>query len=159
MSEHRIVQTCVVVRDLNHSMEQYRKILGIEPWSVYTFNQDTLTEFKVRGQTVADFEYVLALGDLGDMQFELIQPVRNVPLYEDFLQQKGEGIHHIKELVGDEDLEARVDDFRQRGVAELVRGHFHGDTFIFFDTQATLGIIYEIGNCGDIPTPDRVYPA
>ena len=159
MSKREIVQICIVVRDIDRSMEKYWNTLGIGPWDVYTFSPETVKEFTLHGNLVKDFEYRLALAMLGDMQWELIQPVKNVPIYEDFLREKGEGIHHIKEKVNDDDLEEILDKFKQKGIGVTVSGKFDEDVFIYLDTEPTLGMIYEIGNCGKIRTPERRYPS
>jgi len=158
MSKREIVQICIVVIDLDKSMEKYWKILCIGPWDVYTFNQETVRDFAVEGVLVDDFEYKLAVAMLGEIQFELIQPVRNVPIYENFLREKGEIVHHIKEKVEDDEIEETVEKFKKKGVGVTVSGKFGEDVFLYLDTEPTLGIIYEIGNCGKIPAPERRYP-
>ena len=157
MSKREIVQICIVVRDIDRSMEKYWNTLGIGPWDVYTFSPETVKEFTLHGNPVKDFEYRLALAMLGDMQWELIQPVKNVPIYEDFLREKGEGIHHIKEKVNDDDIEELLEKFKQKGIEVTVSGKFDEDVFIYLDTESTLGMIYEIGNCGKIRAPERRY--
>ncbi|GAH79418.1 unnamed protein product, partial [marine sediment metagenome] len=42
MSKREIVQLCIAVRDIEKSMERYWKVLGIGPWDVYTFSQETV---------------------------------------------------------------------------------------------------------------------
>lgn len=158
MKERKIAQICMVVRDIDASMKRYWEILGVGPWDVHTFNPDTVKEFKMRGEPVDGFEYIVALANLGEMQLELIQPVRNVPIYQRFLDQKGEGIHHIKELVDGKDIEATVAQYKQKGIEVTVSGRCGEDIFLYLDTESSLGMIYEIGNCGAIPAPERRYP-
>jgi hypothetical protein len=43
----------------------------------------------------ADFVAHISLSYLGDMQLELIQPVRGPNIYSDFLRDSGPGLHHI----------------------------------------------------------------
>jgi hypothetical protein len=43
----------------------------------------------------ADFVASISLSYLGDMQLELIAPVRGANIYSDFLQDSGPGLHHI----------------------------------------------------------------
>lgn len=43
----------------------------------------------------ADFVASISLSYLGDMQLELIQPVRGENIYSDFLRESGAGLHHI----------------------------------------------------------------
>ena len=39
---------------------------------------------------------LLALAWRGDMQLELLQPVSGYCIYDEHLERKGEGLHHIK---------------------------------------------------------------
>ncbi len=43
----------------------------------------------------ADFVAGISLSYLGDMQLELIAPVRGPNIYSDFLRDSGPGLHHI----------------------------------------------------------------
>src|SRR6201990_1318572 len=43
----------------------------------------------------ADFVEVISLSYLGDMQLELLSPVRGENIYSDFLRDRGPGLHHI----------------------------------------------------------------
>jgi len=159
MKPREIVQVSVVVRDIDTSMEQYWKILGIGPWDVYTFNQDRVREFMLYGQPVKEpFSFFLALAHCGSMQFELIQPVSGPSLYESFLKTKGEGLHHIKAEVREDEMAHTIEEFGQEGIEVILSGTFQDDIFSYFDTESTLGLVYEIGNCGAIPPPDRQYP-
>ena len=159
MGERKIVQTCAVVRDLQKSMERYWEVLGIGPWDVHTFNQDTLTEYTVQGKPVNEpFEFVLAVTMVGDVQFELVQPVKGPNIYEAFLNEKGEGYHHVKEIVDDDKMEETLEAYREKGIEVIQSGRYDGDVFYYLDTEPTLGIVYELGNCGQVRAPERRYP-
>lgn len=159
MSKRKIVQLCIVVRDIEKSMERYWKILDIGPWDVYTFSQETVKDFTLHGQSVKQpFKFILALATLGDIQFELIQPVKGSTPYESFLKEKGEGIHHIKEKVSNDNIEETLKKFKQKGIDIILSGKFDEDVFYYLNTEPILGMIYEIGNCGKIPAPERRYP-
>ncbi|MBA7632085.1 hypothetical protein ES703_39627 [subsurface metagenome] len=159
MSKREIVQLCIAVRDIEKSMERYWKVLGIGPWDVYTFSQETVRDFTLHGQPVKQpFKFMLALATFGNIQFELIQPVEGPTLYESFLKEKGEGFHHIKEKVNDDDIEEVLEKFKQKGIEVIQSGKFDEDVFYYLNTEPTLGIIYEIGNCGKIRAPERRYP-
>lgn len=49
---------------------------------------------RYRGEP-ADFTAHISLSYLGDMQLELIQPVRGASIYTEFLDRCGPGLHHI----------------------------------------------------------------
>lgn len=159
MSERKVMQICAVVRDIQKSMEEYWKILGIGPWNVYTFSPETIREFTLHGQPVKhSFEFIVATAWVGEIQFELVQPVKGPTIYESFLKEKGEGFHHIKEKVDDDEIEETLKKFKEKGINVIQSGKFDEDVFYYLNTEPTLGILYEIGNCGKVRTPEKRYP-
>lgn len=159
MIERKIAQICAVVRDIDKTMEKYWKTLGIGPWNVYTFSSETIRDFTVHGKPVKNsFKFIVAVVWVGDIQFELIQPIQGPTIYEGFLKKKGEGLHHIKEKVDDDAIEETLKKFEEKGVKVIQSGKFDEDVFYYLNTESTLGILYEIGNCGKIRPPERQYP-
>lgn len=50
---------------------------------------------------------LLAHGNVGEIQYELIEPIEGKPsLWADFLAENGEGLHHISHNVADVDAAA-----------------------------------------------------
>ena len=159
MGERKIVQICAIVKDIQKSMEKYWETLGFGPWNVHTFSPETIRDFTVHGRLVRDsFKFIIATTWIGEIQFELIQPVKGPTIYESFLKEKGEGLHHIKEKVDDDDIEETLKKFKEKEIEVIQSGKFDGDLFYYLDTEPTLGILYEIGNCGKVRLPERRYP-
>jgi len=159
MGKRRIIQISTVVKDLQQSMENHWKILGIGPWDVYTLSSETVTGFTLYGRAVeGPFKFMLAVASRGDIQFELIQPVKGCSIYENFLKKCGEGLHHVKEKVDEEDLDQVLKEFKKKGIEVILSGKFDGDLFYYLDTEHTLGYVFEIGNCGKVRSPNRRYP-
>ncbi|MCX6090007.1 MAG: VOC family protein [Candidatus Atribacteria bacterium] len=159
MSERKIAQVCMMSKDIQKSMEKYWKIWGVGPWGIHNFTPEIIRDFMVRGKRVEeDFEVIIAVTGLGDMQIELIQPVKGPSIYWEFLDKKGEGIHHIKEYVSDEDMEKVLNEYKQKGIEVIQSGKFDDDVFYYLDTEPTLGYLLELGNCGKVREPARWYP-
>jgi len=157
--EGAIIQIGIVVRDLEKTMDNYEQLLNLSPWEIYTFSPENgVRDFSWKGEAVDDFEYKLALATLNNIQFELIEPVKNVPVFENFLQKKGEGVHHIKQKVEGENLEEHLARLQKRGAGRLGGGKFDEDVFVYMDTEDPLGVIWELGNNGEIRKPESRYP-
>ena len=159
MKKRKIVQIGILVKDLQKSMERYWETLNIGPWDVHTFSSDTVKEFILCGQQVkSPFKFMVALAKFGDIQFELLQPVEGPTIYENFLKEKGEGFHHIKEKVADNEIEETLKKFKQKGLEVIQSGKCGTDVFYYLNTEPTLSILYEIGNDGEVGPPERRYP-
>jgi hypothetical protein len=106
------VQVGVIVRDLDRAMEALGDLFGIGPFREITWPAPDGPDAKrqYRGQAGA---YVgrLAFARLGPIELELIQPLEGESAWTEFLESRGEGIHHIC---------LKVDDF------EAVREHLTG---------------------------------
>ena len=91
--------------------------LRIGPWRVFRFTDETVKNLKVDGKPVeGPFEFRIAITHVGDMEIELIQPVRGPMIYEDYLQRRGEGLHHIKEKIADDRMAGVVQDYEARDI-------------------------------------------
>jgi methylmalonyl-CoA/ethylmalonyl-CoA epimerase len=152
-------QVAVVVRDVDAAMKHYWEVLGIGPWDVRHFRNESVRDFHVHGERVAEeFEFICAVCWEGDVELELIQPVKGPNIYWDFLNTKGEGLHHIKEIVEDERIPEVLKDFKDKGIDVIQTGWIDNDVHYYLNTETLLGFTYEIGNGGKIGEPDRRYP-
>ena len=93
-----------------------------------------------RGQP-SDVKLKLAFFRSGPLEIELIQPVEGKNLYTEFLETRGEGIHHLGYQV--EDMEAMKAVFTEK-VGEPI---FHRDMgimeFAYYDTSEVGGLMIE----------------
>ena len=91
-----------VVRDLEKAIEYYES-LGIGPFKILKL-PGIITEQTMNGKPV-EFQLRNAVVRLGPVELELIQPIENAVLQEDFLESRGEGINHLGFKVDDFDKE------------------------------------------------------
>lgn len=98
----QVFQVCVVVKDLEKSVAQYWDIFGIGPWQIHTFGPPDLFDTTLRGEPEA-YSMKIAAARVGNMQWELIQPLDGRSSYREFLDEKGEGLHHVAVVVDDFD--------------------------------------------------------
>jgi methylmalonyl-CoA/ethylmalonyl-CoA epimerase len=149
-------QLCVVVRDLQASLETYVHRYGIGPWEIYEFNGSTVDELKEGGEPV-DAAWRLALARVGGLFWELIEPLDDRSTYARFLAQHGEGVHHV--AVGVENFDGAVDSLAARGRQLELSGSYKGVSFAYLPTQPDLGVTLEIfRSLPEGQQPDAVYP-
>lgn len=153
-----ILQVAVVVRDCDAAVRTYADKYGIGPWSIYDFNPDTVENMILHGER-RDYAMRLALCDLGGVQFELIEPKDDKSIYAAFLNERGEGLHHL--AFGVENYDKAMTFFRGLGHDILQGGTWHGFTYTYLTTQEDLGVIAEIYDVPpdfQWPEPVAVYP-
>lgn len=82
--------TCFLVRDVEVAAQGMTDALGIGPWNIWTIAP---TECRVRGQA-SSFSFRVALATIGGGTYELIAPHSGRSVYDEHLEQHGEGFHH-----------------------------------------------------------------
>lgn len=119
-------QIAWVTTDLDATETALTGLLGVRKWVRIPDVHFAPDSCSYRGEP-ADFVAHISLSYLGDMQLELIQPVRGQNIYSDFLADCGPGLHHIcMELESPAHLEAAVAEAGERGAAVVQRGVMPG---------------------------------
>lgn len=156
MKEGDVIQVAHVTRDIERTMKSYWETFGLGPWEIYTFGPASVRDSMVRGKP-SSHEYLLAVTWRGDLQLELMQPVSGRSIYDECLEKKGEGLHHMKLYFPD--CAAALARFAAMGCRVIQSGKIDADEFYYLDTEKELGYVIEVGNNGKIRAPERRYPA
>jgi hypothetical protein len=146
-------QVCVVVRDLEATMKRYVELAGIGPWAVFDLGPPDVTNIVVRGKPTT-FRVKLALTWTKDRMWEIIQPVEGPSPYQEFLDQHGEGVHHVLVQHAGAKFDEVIERFRKRGVEPLMTFNFRGTRFAFIDATNDL-----ISNLEILERPGGAAPA
>jgi hypothetical protein len=98
---------------------------------------------------------------VGDMGFELLQPLEGPSIYKEWLDRHGEGLHHVAVMLHDfEESTELKKRFADVGASVLMGGRI-GETieFYYLDTEPSLKIVLESGSGHAIDlVPDYTYP-
>jgi methylmalonyl-CoA/ethylmalonyl-CoA epimerase len=136
-----IVQIGIIVRDIEASAKQFAEFFGIAvPVPVVT---DALEKARTsfRGAPTKA-RAKLAFMKFGGLDIELIQPDAEPGTWREFLDEKGEGIHHIAFFV--EGMAEKTAALERRGHALLQKGEYTGGRYAYFDTVGALKTIVEL---------------
>jgi methylmalonyl-CoA/ethylmalonyl-CoA epimerase len=155
----KICQIAFVCRDIEKTMQKWVDTLNVGPWLVLTFENSTLEDFRIDGEPVSEpFKFIVGLSNIGDTQIELVEQVYGPLAYEKFLNEKGEGLHHIKEQMSVEDIRRTTEAMKEKGVGVAQTGLFGGvDIHCVFDSERVLNFIYEVGNNPEFDLPKELY--
>jgi methylmalonyl-CoA/ethylmalonyl-CoA epimerase len=153
-----ITEIVMVVENLDESVKKQWEIFGIGPWEIWTLDASTVNDMSIRG-TPEDFSIRIAYTKIGNIHWELIEPLDKTSTYYEFLQTHGEGVHNIVFEVTDYD-EASTH-MKKRGIVSYNSGNWQGVRFINFDTRGVLPVIAELFHVKEgasFPPPERTYP-
>jgi glyoxalase/bleomycin resistance protein/dioxygenase superfamily protein len=155
-----LIEICFVTADYRRTMEGLVR-LGIGPWRVYTFDSTTVTDRTYHGGA-ADYAIKVCFADIGDMAVEIMQPLYGPSIFQEFLDQHGEGIQHIAFDCEQRPWDKRTDQFVGRGFPLVQSGSFMGqNAFGFFGTESATGTTFETYSipAGFVwPNPEEWYP-
>jgi methylmalonyl-CoA/ethylmalonyl-CoA epimerase len=134
---HEVNQIGIVVKDMEKALSNYSELFGI------TFPRVVIPEWfnmTYRGKP-GNFRMKMALGMMGALQIELLETLEGETIYREFLEKRGEGLHHLGFDVTN--MDERIAALQKRGIGVLQSGERVGARFAYMDTENILGIIVE----------------
>ena len=159
---NNLIQVGMVVSNLEQSMQKYVYNYGIGPMYVIEFNPGNVSDMYLYGKR-KNYSMNLGVSPIGDVRFELIEPISG-SIYSDYLNQFGEGIiHHLK--LGVDNYYDALKYMESLGIKIIQMGHQLGNKgknmYTYLDTAESLGFIIEVVNVErDFikPKPDYWFP-
>lgn len=138
-------QIGVVVHDLDRTIRNLTEIFDIGPFRTIDWPPSDRRDFeRFYHGNLGDFTARMAFTELGPVELEIIQPLTGKSIWADFLEQHGEGIHHIRFNVMDE--KPVVEYLSDKDIQPVQSGFGlrPGTFWINFGTEKTVGFIIEI---------------
>ena len=142
-------QIGVVVRNIEDYLRAIEAVLKVRPNIVVKIPNETMTNLERHyyGES-EDFSAMLAFFNFDAIQLEVIQPLTGKSVWKDFLERRGEGIHHIR--FGIADMAACDEHFAGLGIKKAQDGYstknIEGLKWAYFDTEEKLGFFTEVIN-------------
>lgn len=132
-----ISQIGIVARDIDRAINNYSNIFGIGFPKVFIPEYFNMTYRNKPSQ----FKIKVALGMMGNLQVELIQVLEGNTIYGEFLEKKGEGLHHLGLDV--KNMDERIRALEGLGAGVLMSGERVGVRFAYMDTEKIFSVIFE----------------
>lgn len=134
-------QIGIVVQDLVAAEAGMRAIFGMEPRLAASNHYRDITYRGKRVDTAMDVLFY----DLFGIELEFISPTGGPDIWQEFVDEHGGGLHHIRFAV--EDHDAVIEAMAAIGVpvhqeGESVRGG--GVRYAYFDARSTVGFFVEV---------------
>lgn len=136
-----LAQVAIVVRDIEAAARRWADVLGMPVPEVITTAPGLQVHQTYRGAP-SDAQAKLAFFNLGQVQLELIQPLGGNSTWQEVLDRRGEGFHHIAFWV--EGMQQSVDFLRERGIPMIQRGDMGEGQYAYFDAEEALGVTLEL---------------
>jgi catechol 2,3-dioxygenase-like lactoylglutathione lyase family enzyme len=138
------VQIGILVKDLERTTRLLGSLFGFGPFHFIEWPDRPDSKYYYRG-TEQHIKNRQAFVQAGPLELEFVQLMEgDCNAFRDFLNQKGEGIHHI--LFEVDDIEAAINTLSRAGVGVLQHGTGirPGTRWALLDTQELLGFFVEL---------------
>jgi len=120
-----LTQVALVVNDIEKSKTRLAQFFGIEAPPTIGAGDFEITKTEVKGKPAPDARCKMAFFSVGNgVSLELIEPNETPSVWRDFLNERGEGIHHI--AFGVKGMDDKIKACEEIGM-ELVQKGFYGD--------------------------------
>ena len=156
-----VVQVCLVVKDLDRTVEKFWKCFGIGPWHLYTYGKPLVKRMTRHGKP-CEYKMRVALANIGQLRIELIEPLEGDTVYQEFVEKHGYGVHHLGVLV--ENMEQSLRDAEAAGFHMTQDGAGFGPDddghYAYLDTEDLIGTTIELVERPKRRNPpEKIYPA
>lgn len=142
-----ITQVALVTKDIEASARRWAALLGVETPQISTTRPGNEVKMMYRGKP-SNSQAKLAFLKAGQVTVELIQPIGPNTSWRKFLDEHGEGVHHIAFNV--ENLARSEGELKALGYDEIHSGRWapegdknNGD-YVYFDSTKDLGLMIEL---------------
>lgn len=137
----KLCQIALVVKDIKKTAEEYAKLLGVEVPEIIQIPpvEEAHTQFK--GELTAT-RAKLAVFDMGQVVLELTEPDGLPSSWKEYLETRGEGVHHIAFMT--EDREKVVKYFAENDMPIRHYGEYEGGNYTVFDSKDKFGIYLQV---------------
>ena len=141
LGDNVVVHIALVVRDINRSAKAYADLFGVEVPKISVTDPLEKTRLQFRGEPTQALAK-LAFLRLENITIELVEPVGGPSTWREFLEMKGEGVHHIAFRV--KGMEENIALLEKQGGKLIQKGDFIGGSYAYVDLTRQLGVIVEL---------------
>lgn len=136
-----ITQIGILVHDIEKVRQAYAKFFDIEAPPIIETDVPEVAQTEFMGQP-SDARAKLAFFDMGSLQLELIEPDHHESTWRNYLNEHGEGPHHIAFVI--EGMQEKIQLLNQQGFTLQQKGEYTGGRYAYMDTFKELKVLIEL---------------
>jgi len=136
-----ICQIGIVVRDIESTAKAYAGIFGMDMPKIIITDTEDVTNIKFRGAPT-QARAKLAFFQMGAVSLELIEPVGEPSTWKEFLDEHGEGVHHIAFRI--KGMPQVLEFLDGKDITAIQQGDYTGGRYAYVDSAPVLGVIMEL---------------
>jgi methylmalonyl-CoA/ethylmalonyl-CoA epimerase len=136
-----IAQIGILVHDIEKTSQAYADFFGVENpgWNLTDTVDKAETEYNGNS---TEARAKLAFFDMGSLQLELIEPDQHPSTWREYLDEHGEGPHHIAFII--KGMKEKITLMERNQMPLMQKGEYTGGRYAYMDTFKDLKIILEL---------------
>lgn len=138
---HTITQIGIIVKDIKKTAKDYAALFGIDVPDIIITDSVDKAYTKYRGHST-EARAKLAFFNMGSLQLELIEPDEHPSTWREFLDNNGEGVHHIAFQI--KGMNETIDFLDAKGMPLVQKGEYTGGRYAYIDSNSRLKVMLEL---------------
>lgn len=142
---NQVAQVAFIVKDIEKSKAAFANFLGVPVPSHFWGGEYEITKVEYKGKPAPKAKCQMAFFDVGpNLQIELIQPNGETSVWQDFLDEHGEGIQHIAFHL--KNMDEKIAVCAANGMPLLQKGNYGdgGGRYAYLDGTKDLHCVIEL---------------
>lgn len=137
-----VTQIGFIVRDMDKTKKKFAEFLGVEEPDAFWSEGIEKTQSEFNGKP-CPARARLAFFKVGDtLDIELIQPDEQPSVWRNFLDENGEGVHHIAFQV--KGMKEKVALLEKAGMPLIQKGEYTGGRYAYMNSTGDLKVLLEL---------------
>lgn len=148
-NDRKLVQINITSPDVDKTVRQLCNLLEMGPWEIGNLNNISVSEpgILVDGKLEEpEFYFKLGISFYAGLEFEVIQPVSGPTVYQKYIDRRGIGFHHIKEIIPAEKWQDTMDEYAKKKMPLAIKGKIGRSCFCYLDSEEEFGFYLEMGD-------------
>lgn len=144
IEDTRLAQIGFIVKDIEVTKKEFARFFGVEEPPTINSGEYAVTKTRYRGEEAPLAQCSMCFFYFGDLQMELIQPNEAPSAWREYLEQHGEGLHHLAFNV--KGMKMKIENCEQWGMKLIQAGEYRrGDgRYCFLDASDSLKMVVEL---------------
>jgi len=142
IGSNTVVQVGIIVRDIEKKLDSYMAVFGLDQRPAVSITGPVEEAHTIYQGESTTARAKLAFINMGQLSIELIEPIGGPSTWQEFLDNHGEGAHHIAfQIKGTPEV---VTFLNEQGILTAQQGDYTGGMYTYMDSTPQLGVILEL---------------
>lgn len=144
LQDTRLAQIGFIVKDVEKTKLEFARFFDVPVPPTLSSGEYAVTRTEYRGQPAPGAQCKMAFFYFGDLQMELIEPNEAPSAWREYLEQHGEGLHHLAFNV--KGMKVNIENCEGWGMELIQKGEYRrGDgRYAFLDASDSLKMVVEL---------------